>query len=68
MAIAAWVPGLIWQARHGWPQLAMSEQISREQDYIGGAYSFFPLLLLMAGIFAGMVLLVIGLAIVTLLR
>jgi Dolichyl-phosphate-mannose-protein mannosyltransferase len=41
-AIAAviWAPNLIWQATHGWPQLAMSAALHRDNtspaDYAGG--------------------------------
>lgn len=41
-AIAAiiWTPNLIWQAGHGWPQLAMASALHHENnsvaDYIGG--------------------------------
>ncbi len=41
-AIAAviWVPNLIWQATHGWPQLAMASALHQQNnsagDYLGG--------------------------------
>jgi hypothetical protein len=28
LAVAAWTPYLVWQARHGWPQLAVSRSIA----------------------------------------
>jgi 4-amino-4-deoxy-L-arabinose transferase-like glycosyltransferase len=28
LAVALWMPNLIWQASHGWPQLAMAAQIA----------------------------------------
>ncbi|RJQ76752.1 glycosyl transferase, family 39 [Pseudonocardiaceae bacterium YIM PH 21723] len=61
VAILAWIPGLLWQARHDWPQIAMGQQISIEQDYIGGQLTFVPLLLLMSGLVSGVVLFVYGL-------
>jgi hypothetical protein len=51
-AIAAviWAPDLIWQATHGWPQLAMSAALHRENsspaDYAGGV----PAQLIYAGL------------------
>jgi len=41
-AIAAviWVPNLVWQATHGWPQLAMASALHQQNnstgDYLGG--------------------------------
>jgi hypothetical protein len=39
IAAAIWAPNLIWQATHGWPQLAMSAALHRENispgDYAG---------------------------------
>ena len=28
VAVALWAPNLVWQARHGWPQLSMASQIA----------------------------------------
>ncbi|RJQ76808.1 glycosyl transferase [Pseudonocardiaceae bacterium YIM PH 21723] len=61
VAIAAWVPGLIWQASHGWPQIAMGAQIAHDQDAVGGRWTLLPLFLLMCGILAGLTLFVYGL-------
>ena len=40
VAAVIWAPNLIWQATHGWPQLAMSAALHRENtspgDYAGG--------------------------------
>ena len=40
IAAVIWAPNLIWQATHGWPQLAMSAALHQENssaaDYIGG--------------------------------
>jgi hypothetical protein len=30
-AVAAWVPGLVWQAQHGWPQVTLARMI-RDED------------------------------------
>jgi len=32
LALALWAPNLIWQATHGWPQVAMSEALRREHS------------------------------------
>jgi hypothetical protein len=62
-AILTAVPGLIWQAHHGWPQFAMSGIIAAEarQD-AGGRIGFLPLTLFYAGIPVGVALAVRGLA------
>ncbi len=40
LAAVIWAPNLIWQASHGWPQLAMSSALHQENssaaDYLGG--------------------------------
>ncbi|MBN0048931.1 glycosyltransferase family 39 protein [Streptomyces actuosus] len=55
------LPGLLWQARHGWPQLAMASVISREVAADeGGRSLFLPTVLAAAGL-AGAVLLCAGL-------
>ena len=40
IAAALWVPNLIWQATHGWPQLAMASALHQQNtslaDYLGG--------------------------------
>ena len=40
IAAVIWAPNLIWQATHGWPQLAMSSALHQENstaaDYAGG--------------------------------
>ncbi|MBL1073870.1 glycosyltransferase family 39 protein [Nocardia sp. 2] len=59
------VPQLIWQARHGWPQLEMGRVIAGEQGILGGRVLFVPLSLILAG-WLGVLLLVWGL--VALLR
>lgn len=60
-ALLTAVPGLLWQARHGWPQLAMASVISREVTADeGGRALFLPTVLSAAGL-AGAVLLCVGL-------
>ncbi|RAY15990.1 glycosyl transferase, family 39 [Actinomadura craniellae] len=49
IAGAAAVPGLLWQARHGWPQLEMADQIAAEGDF-GGRPGFIPFQLLLTGV------------------
>jgi hypothetical protein len=43
------VPGLLWQAARGWPQLRMAARIAAEEDTIGGRYSLVPLAVAAAG-------------------
>jgi 4-amino-4-deoxy-L-arabinose transferase-like glycosyltransferase len=50
LAAVIWLPNLIWQATHGWPQFAMASALHQEnnsvKDYIGGI----PAVLLYAGV------------------
>src|SRR6516162_3346116 len=43
-AIAAviWVPNLIWQATHGWPQLAMASALHQQNNSVGDYLSGLP--------------------------
>ncbi|WP_245645260.1 ArnT family glycosyltransferase [Pseudonocardia acaciae] len=52
-ALVTAVPVLVWQARHGWPQLALNGRLAAEQEALGGASTFLPLVLVCAGIGAG---------------
>lgn len=36
LALALWVPNLLWQAQHGWPVLALSADIADEYAGVGG--------------------------------
>lgn len=54
------VPSLLWQAGHGWPQLALGAVVREEQQYTGGPAAFVPLAVLIAGAL-GAVLLCYGL-------
>ncbi|GGM42725.1 glycosyl transferase family 39 [Longimycelium tulufanense] len=52
-------PSLIWQARHGWPQLAMTTVIAGEQEALFGGHArlwFVPFVLVSAGLVVGTVL------------
>lgn len=53
------VPSLLWQARHGWPQIALGAVISEESGVLGGRLLFIPLAVICAGT-AGAVLLCYG--------
>ncbi|QIS04602.1 glycosyl transferase family 39 [Nocardia brasiliensis] len=57
LVVLATVPTLIWQAGHGWPQLAMGGVISGEQGILGGRLMFVPLAVLTAGYLGAVVLL-----------
>lgn len=61
VTVVVTVPTLIWQARNGWPYLALTKQVSDEMDYIGGRYTFVPLALVLAGVAIGAVLACYGL-------
>ncbi|WHT21068.1 glycosyltransferase family 39 protein [Crossiella sp. CA-258035] len=61
IAVLATVPALLWQARHGWPQLGMTGQIAAEAATgTGGALGFVPIMLFGAGLLTGAVLVVYG--------
>lgn len=49
VAVLAALPGLLWQARHGWPQLEMADRIAAEADF-GGRPGFLPFLLVLSGV------------------
>ncbi|TCN50356.1 dolichyl-phosphate-mannose-protein mannosyltransferase [Rhodococcus sp. SMB37] len=54
-------PTLVWQARHGWPQLLMSEVVAEEAEVLyGGRASVTIQMLVWAGV-AGTVLVLLGL-------
>ncbi len=63
IAAIIWAPNVIWQATHGWPQLAMSAALHRENtslgDYVGGVPAQFAYLglLLAPLVIAGFVVL-----------
>jgi len=50
VAVAAvlWLPYLVWQARHGWPQVDMSRQIRADADQ-GGPVGYLPFQVLLVG-------------------
>jgi 4-amino-4-deoxy-L-arabinose transferase-like glycosyltransferase len=49
IVVLAALPGLVWQSRHGWPQLEMTHQIAAAGDF-GGRPGFVPFMLLMTGV------------------
>jgi hypothetical protein len=61
LAMLATLPNLLWQAHHGWPQLAMTQVIAKEGSLIGGRWTFLPLVLMTAGIGVGTALFCYGL-------
>jgi len=48
LALVLWLPNLLWQSRHGWPQLELAGQIGSE-DPIGNRIALLPLQLLLIG-------------------
>jgi 4-amino-4-deoxy-L-arabinose transferase-like glycosyltransferase len=40
IAVAAWVPGLVWQAQHGWPQVEIARMIRDEYGTAGQRIGF----------------------------
>ena len=50
IAVAIWVPNLIWQATHGWPQLAMASALHQQNNSTGDYLSGLPAQLLYLGL------------------
>ena len=48
LAFALWLPNLLWQARHGWPQLELAAKIA-EEEAAGNRVELLPLQLLLIG-------------------
>jgi 4-amino-4-deoxy-L-arabinose transferase-like glycosyltransferase len=48
LALALWAPNLVWQGRHGWPQLTLAHQIAGE-DPTGNRIILVPFQLLLIG-------------------
>lgn len=59
IVLISFVPDLLWQAGHGWPQLAMGGEISGEQAVLGGRLLFVPIAVALCG-FLGVPLLLSG--------
>jgi 4-amino-4-deoxy-L-arabinose transferase-like glycosyltransferase len=53
IAAAIWVPYLLWQADHGWPQLELAHDVSSEYSTVGERLGFFALQLLGFGLVGG---------------
>ncbi|MEP6526515.1 MAG: glycosyltransferase family 39 protein, partial [Nocardioidaceae bacterium] len=49
LAAAIWVPYLLWQSDHGWPQLQLAHDISSEYSTAGERLGFVALQLLLFG-------------------
>ena len=52
IALAAWSPVIVWQARHGWPTFAMSASLRREHSGLGDSLTFPFVMLLLPGVWA----------------
>jgi 4-amino-4-deoxy-L-arabinose transferase-like glycosyltransferase len=50
IALVIWAPDLIWQATHGWPQLAMSAALHRENSSPGAYVGSVPAQLVNVGL------------------
>src|SRR3954469_23665641 len=50
LALALWLPNLIWQADHGWPQRELANQIAQD-DPVGARIKFLPFQLLIVSPF-----------------
>ena len=48
LAVALWLPNLLWQARHGWPQLALAAKIA-EEEAAANRIELLPLQFLLIG-------------------
>lgn len=61
LAVLTTLPGLLWQAHHGWPQLGMVQSIAEGADSRWGRLGFLPLVVIYAGIPVGAVFCCLGL-------
>ncbi|WP_328396796.1 glycosyltransferase family 39 protein [Nocardia sp. NBC_00416] len=50
------IPSVLWQAAHGWPQVALGAAVRREQQFTGGPLAFVPLAVLLAGVLGAVLL------------
>jgi Dolichyl-phosphate-mannose-protein mannosyltransferase len=50
IAVVIWVPNLIWQATHGWPQLAMASALHQQNNSPGDYLAGLPAQLLYLGL------------------
>ncbi len=50
VAFAIWLPNLLWQADHGWPQLDMIRTIQQDSVGVGSAIAWLPLQILITGL------------------
>ncbi len=50
IAFAAWVPGLLWQARHGWPQVVVAKMIREEYGTLDERIGFLVLQVVLFGL------------------
>lgn len=48
-AASRYVPELLWQSGHGWPQLAMGNEIAGEQAILDGRLLFIPMSVILCG-------------------
>jgi 4-amino-4-deoxy-L-arabinose transferase-like glycosyltransferase len=48
LALAIWLPNLLWQAQHGWPQLELAGKIG-DEDPVGNRAQLLPLQVLLVG-------------------
>lgn len=56
IAVVSAVPGLVWQAQHGWPQIDMGTAIADEVAQNGGQLAFLPQVLMTTGLVGGVLL------------
>ncbi|WP_344989745.1 ArnT family glycosyltransferase [Tsukamurella soli] len=59
ITVASTIPGVVWQAQHGWPQLKLTGVVAYEDGFVGGRWILIPAAISGAGIL-GAILLVYG--------
>jgi len=52
IAAVIWLPNVLWQATHGWPELAMAAALHQQNTSLADYVSGVPVQLLYAGLFA----------------
>lgn len=49
LSVAFWLPNVIWQARHGWPQLTLASDVRAEYGGLGGGVQLLVMQVLLLG-------------------
>lgn len=56
IVVLATTPALLWQARHGWPQLGMTAEVRRQTATLVGSLAYLPLAVVLNGVLGALLL------------